>query len=182
MTITYSDFLGTVAENEGKKLRTIGGNTDFHAFKSPTGVRLVIGKGSSPVINAAKIQEYLDIFNSLQSFHTPDYNENRRHSVYVLGIIKLWEQSVLLKAQIEKVMAETADMDLNLDLDEAEEFSTLEGGWRVRLHVYRERSLEPIRQKVVASENELKQGGRWRRKLTGQQATTPISVRPNGGS
>lgn len=146
MTITYSDFLGTVTENEGKKLRTIGGNTDFYAFKSRTGVRLVIGKGTEPVINAAKIQEYLDIYNRDNSVHTPDYNANLRHSVYVLGIIKLWEQGVLQKVQMEKVMAETADMDLNRDLDEAEEFSRPEGAWRVRLHVYRERSLELVRQ------------------------------------
>lgn len=146
MMITYADFLKTVAENEGRKLPTVGGNTDFYASLSPTGIRLVIGeKGTSPVIHAEKIQDYLGIYNGSGSFHTPDYTATGRHSVYVLGIIKLWwEKEVAAKARNEELMAaarvETADMDLNTELDAAEEFSAVEGAWRVRLHVHRERS------------------------------------------
>jgi hypothetical protein len=91
MTITYSEFLQTVTENEDKVLATVAGRATFRVETSHNDVRFTpLSSGKTRTVSAQGIQGYLDVFNETQSFKTTDYSKTRRHPSYVLAIIKIW--------------------------------------------------------------------------------------------
>lgn len=139
MTITYSDFLDTIAANDGEVLATVGGKAAFRVEKSSTGVHFTpVRSGNARTVNAEGIQEYLDVFNATQSFKTTSYTKSMFNPSYVLAVIQLW---------VGQQQADTPPSPEDRTLDDIElgdEFSAPEGNIKVRSHRQRERSRELV--------------------------------------
>lgn len=153
MTITYSDFLQTVAENEGEVLVTDAREKPFRVEKSRTGMRITPTISGKPrTVNAQGIQKYLAIFNATQSTALTDYPKKHLfHASYVVAVIRLWlgqKEALVPSSPVEPI--DKAEFDA--------EFSAEEGAEKVRSHRSRERSFELVR--MVKAHFTSKHGGR----------------------
>ncbi len=136
MKITFSDFLQTVSENEGRVLRTVKGNATFRVKRSGVGMRFILNNGNERSGTPEGIQKYLDVFNKTGMLRTSGYPQILRHRSYVPAVIMLWRDRQQADVPlIEEEMIET-DMDA--------EFSTPEGRRMLRTHLRRERSRQLV--------------------------------------
>ena len=137
MTMTYSDFLQTVTENDGEILSTSGGRATFRLEMGHDGVRFIpVSSGKARKLNQESIERYLEIFNRTQSTNTSDYTDKMRNASYILAIIKVWIGQQSHAPLINDGTAESGEIDA--------EFSAPEGDLKVRSHRHRERSRELV--------------------------------------